>query len=621
MSLRRALLAAVVLAALVLVAPAVARAYYLQNADVAVRVAPTGALLVTETITIGGAFHGAYRDIPLRKGESIDRISVAEGNRRYTRGGSTELGSIDRSDTFNYEDNGRRVRIVWHFLAAGEARTYTISYRFKGLTVAYDDVADVNLKVWGPSWSEPLPNLTAAMRLPRPVALGPSYRVYGHPAWVHGVVARAPRVATLRAVNVPSHQWVELRVVFPRRVLTSTAGAKVVHGNGLAAIVRQEADAQASYRHDRERLDDARNHPGRTLLWLALFALGPALAALFLVWLVYGRERGTGYDREYEQQPPTDTEPALVPPLLRQSTDVGSQEFTATLFDLIRRGRYRSAPVDTEKKLWGGLRHETVSDLLVTPGDQSIPLNDFEQPVAAVIDSVVDADGERLSEFRERIEKHRTSNATRFTSFKTNASAAIKARRWFTDAGAGLLGLGLALCVVAAVVLLWVGIDGWRPGTPRWSDVVLVALGGCAIVNAVVLVFALTRARLWRRRTKAGQTEAERWDAFRRYLTDFPRLQEAPPATLELWERFLVYGIAFGIAERVLQGAQLHMPQELHDQSSIYWITPYGDLGSGATSLGIGDLSAGFGSALTPPSSSSGSGGGFSGGGGGGGAW
>ncbi|HKV68849.1 MAG TPA: DUF2207 domain-containing protein, partial [Gaiellales bacterium] len=236
MNPRRALLAAVVLAAAVLLVPAVARAYYLQNADVAVQIAPTGALLVTEKITIGGAYHGAFRDIPLRKGESIDRISVAEGDRRYSRGGSTELGSIDRSDTFNYETNGKRVRIVWHFLAAGEPRTFTISYRFKGLTVAHDDVADVNLKVWGPSWSEPLPNLTAAMRLPRPVALGPRYRVYGHPAWVNGVVARAPQVATLRAVNVPSHQWVEMRVVFPRHVLTSTAGARVVAGSDLAAI-------------------------------------------------------------------------------------------------------------------------------------------------------------------------------------------------------------------------------------------------------------------------------------------------------------------------------------------------------------------------------------------------
>jgi len=185
-----------------------------------------------------------------------------------------------------------------------------------------------------------------------------------------------------------------------------------------------------------------------------------------------------------------------------------------------------------------------------------------------------------------------------------------------------MLGLGVVIFIVLAVVLLWIGVDGWRSASPRWSDVVLVALGGCAVANAALLVFALTRVKMWRRRSKAGMTEAERWEAFRRYLTDFPRLQEAPPATLELWERFLVYGIAFGIAERVLQGAHLHMPEELHNQSTIYWISPTGDLGSGPSALAIGDLASGFGSALAPPSSGSGGfGGGFSGGGGGGGAW
>ena len=41
------------------------------------------------------------------------------------------------------------MRIVWHFDAAGEPHTYTVAYRFRGLAVAYDDVVDVNLKVWG----------------------------------------------------------------------------------------------------------------------------------------------------------------------------------------------------------------------------------------------------------------------------------------------------------------------------------------------------------------------------------------------------------------------------------------------------------------------------------------
>ena len=119
-----------------------------------------------------------------------------------------------------------------------------------------------------------------------------------------------------------------------------------------------------------------------------------------------------------------------------------------------------------------------------------------------------------------------------------------------------------------------------------------------------MLIIGVANTKLWRRRSKAGQLEAQRWEAFRRYLADFPRLDIAPPATLALWERFLVYGIAFGIAERVLQGAQIHMPEELAEASSIYWISPHGDLGSGASALAIGDLSSGFGSALAPPSSS-----------------
>ena len=500
------------------------------------------------------------------------------------------------------------MRVVWHFQAAGEARTYTISYRFRGLAVAYDDVVDVNLKVWGNQWVEPLGDLRASMTLPRPAALDSSYRVYGHPAWVKGVVERTPKAAMLHAVSVPTHQFVELRTVFPRSLLTSTAGAKVKSGPGLARIVAGELGSQAAYARDQKKIDDAKRHIGRTLLFLLLLGLGPAAAIMIAVWLAYGRERGTGYDREYEQAPPTDTEPALVPALLRQDKAAGSQEFTATLFDLIRRGRYTSSPVNTERKIWGGLRHEQIADLLLTVGDATVKLTPFEKPVAEVIDSALDTDGERLSELRSKIEADRTANAKRFTDFKSRVSTAIDGRKWYVEAGGGMLGIALIAFVVTAIVLLWTGISGWRSGAPRWNDVVLVALGGCAIANGVAMLLAVSRVRLWRRRSKAGQTEAERWDAFRKYLTDFPRLQEAPPATLELWERFLVYGIAFGIAERVLQGAHLHMPAELHDQSTIYWISPTGDLGSGPSALAIGDLSSGFGSALTPPSSSGSSG-------------
>ena len=55
---------------------------------------------------------------------------------------------------------------------------------------------------------------------------------------------------------------------------------------------------------------------------------------------------------------------------LRQGGEAGSYEFTATLFDLIRRGVYKAEPTTTERPIWGGLRAETVSDLELSAGKE-----------------------------------------------------------------------------------------------------------------------------------------------------------------------------------------------------------------------------------------------------------
>lgn len=382
------------------------------------QIQPDGSLLVREQITFdfSGSFSGANRDIPVRKGESIDHVSVSEGTNRYRSGGNTDLGGFALPGSFGVAQIHNGVRIVWHYSAADQQRTFTLSYRFRGLAIAYDDVVDVNLRVWGDEWPAGLEGLTAAMQLPRATGLSPSYRVWGSPVWVHGAVTRLPDRANLQATLVPDHQFVELRVVFPRSLLTSTAGAQVRNGSGLEKIVASEAASQREYERDRKHIDDAKRHLGRTILYLLLLGLGPALALVTLVWLLYGRERRTQYDREYEQAPPSETEAALVPALLRQETTPGSNEFTATLFDLIRRGRYKATPVTTERKIWGGLRHQDLADLQLVVGDRSVQLTEFEQPVAGVVDSVVGEDGERLTEFRERIEGDRASNSKRFTS-------------------------------------------------------------------------------------------------------------------------------------------------------------------------------------------------------------
>ena len=192
----------------------------------------------------------------------------------------------------------------------------------------------------------------------------------------------------------------------------------------------------------------------------------------------------------------------------------------------------------------------------------------------SVVDGVLGGGSERLLRFREHIASERTAMSPRFTTFKENVSDEIARRPLVRLRGVVPLVGALVAFAGAGILMFFLAIQGWRSVYPRWNDVVLLGLGVAAFLNALILLGAVTQRRLWRRRSADANLEAERWEAFRRYLTDFPRLEEAPPATLALWERYLVYGIAFGIAERVLQAAHLAMPEELAEQSSIYWISP-----------------------------------------------
>ena len=597
---------------------AAAKSYTLPAADSVVQVATDGSLTVDEVISFdfAGDFSGAFREIPLENGQTLDEVAVSEGDVAYRPGACAELGCSGEPGTYGTTRTENGVRIVWHYRASSERRSFRVHYRLRGVATAYDDVVDVNLKVWGDEWEVGLSRLTASI-----VAPGDILRAWGHPVSVRGDVTLEGRRASLRAVDVPAGQFVELRALVPRRVFTSTDGMNVESGPGLEQIVAEEREDAAAYERDRSKIDEALDNLPRTVATLLAIALGPALALIGLVWWRDGRERRTAYDREYEQEPPTDTEPALVPALLAQGGAPGSLEFTATLFDLIRRGRYRGEQVTTEQKIWGGLRTQQVADLELSLADVEAPVEAFEAPVAEVVDAILVDGPERLSRFRDRIEDDREGNSERFSSFKSAVGSEISGRKWFRNQGLVLLVVGAIVLAVAGGLILFAGISGFDSVAPTWRSVVTIALGVCALVNAAALVIAALNRRLWRRRSPEAQVEAERWEAFRRYLTDFPRLDEAPPATLQIWERYLVYGIAFGIAERVLQGAQLHMPEALAQASTLYWIGPHGDLASGATSLSIGDLAAGFGSALAPPSSGSGGfGGGFSGGGGGG-AW
>ena len=603
------LLAAAALVALPAL-PALAKSYHIAEADVTIDVADDGSLLITERLTFDfdGSFSGAYRDILLKGDEAFELVSVGDELVTYDPGGCAWLGCSSPAGTYGLDEQPGLARVVWHHASNDEQRTFELVYRMTGVVTVYDDVADLIYKVWGEQWEVRADVVTAEVILPAGAAAG-DVRVYGHPYGIDGesYLGEDEVSPGLEARNVPSHQFVEIRVLVPPDLLSSSDGVTVIAGAGQDIILDEESDWA-------ERANDARAAARNGVVAGALAFVGLVGGAGGLVYLRYGREPRTGYDREYEQFPPSELSPAEVGALVSQG-GVTEKQFTATLFDLIRKGVISAEPTRVTRATWAGMRSEEITDLMLGLTDRDTGLRDFEQSVLTVMKRALAEGPMPLHDLNDAVRSDRESNAKTYQSFRERVLDAVRRARLLDDSGttvSWLVRLGSIGLVVAALFLLPKMLGG-RPGIEGF--LFLFFLG--AIVGVVVLFILLSFRRVRTRRTKEGALEAERWIAFRNYLRDFSRLEEAPSISLALWDQFLVYGISLGVAEQVLEQARLYAPEALEQSSSLYWYGNHG-YGGGPTQNAFVGLESALSGAFTPPSSGGGGGGGFSGGGGGG---
>jgi uncharacterized membrane protein len=154
----------------------------------------------------------------------------------------------------------------------------------------------------------------------------------------------------------------------------------------------------------------------------------------------------------------------------------------------------------------------------------------------------------------------------------------------------------------------------------------LVGRWGLLLAPVSIVGMAIAHILIRPRLREEFRERVARWRAFRKFLTEFSTLPEAPTLAVIIWERYLVDAVALGCADEVeKQVTALIPPQELpepwsgapsgigalhyvHSMNTVSVHTAASVTSSSSSSSGIGSFS-----------SSGGGGGGFSSGGGGGG--
>ncbi len=351
------------------------------------------------------------------------------------------------------------------------------------------------------------------------------------------------------------------------------------------------------------RWDAVRGSP----LW-GLLPLGWTLAlawGIFGAWQRVGREPRTD-GMKYPFEPPSDLPPAAVVAMMQQSTtssQMGPAWF-ATIMDLARRGFAR---FEGEGRKFS---------LVLDRGADTSGLEGFEQQVHQYLTRAaerprgrdLDPDRVDLAGLEAYGRKHAQTFLARWTPLVvkwtegyaggplTTPESRQVAQRWALRAVGGMLA-GVALAILTI-------------------DVARVLMIAGAVAAVILVIVAMTALPAWRpevARERAG------WLGFKRTLTDYTRMKDAPPDFFGLWDRYYVYAAALGVAERYLKTLQRAAPARGFDEGQMArqaaWLGVSNASDLGSMSRSISSLS----SALARSGASASSGGSSSGGGGGGG--
>ena len=115
--------------------------------------------------------------------------------------------------------------------------------------------------------------------------------------------------------------------------------------------------------------------------------------------------------------------------------------------------------------------------------------------------------------------------------------------------------------------------------------------------------------------TQEGVNESEKWKGLKKYMEEFSMLDKREVPEIEIWEKFLVYATAFGIADKVLKQLKIVYPDIENSMNINTYPSMYLMMNTDFSRSFTDSISSSMSSAY---SSASGGGGGFSGGGGGG---
>lgn len=483
---------------------------------------------------------------------------------------------------------------------SSKSRAFYTEYTITNMAIVHNDIAELGFNIFT-ELTEYVENLEMTIHIPNNQDL---LRVWAHgPLWGESKIIDNQTVK-ITIQDLDPNTGLDTRIAFDKSVLKDSN--KFSNVDALDTIIELETEKANLANQEREKIKaevEKETRIGKISDVVKVLWLGGLVFIIYFVYKKHDKEYTSTFKTKYFRDFPSENHPTTVGYLIRKN--INNDDLSASILMLIYKKVLSFKP--TDKKNNYELIYNASTDL--SESDKKL----LEFLYLKSFEGIKDQEIVTLSELKRKANSRYESFLRKYTSWKTAVQLEAKGKKFFESKAKVK-----TLSILYSVFGIFLGyISSTYEVYLEISTTANLLLGLTFIASiASIIYFAI-----FTKRTKRANEEYQLWMGLKNFMKDFGTLDKKDLPDIVLWEKYLVYAVTLGVADKLAKTMEIRATelQEFNSSDVLFDYYYFNHLTSFTRSINYAVQSSvsaaqSARSAAHTASSSSSSGGGFGGG-------
>ena len=486
---------------------------------------------------------------------NVEVYRVDSGKQQKLTQIDEEMYHVTKNCYYGLPISGNKFEIAWGVSVEGtETRRYQVKYRVIDAVKTYSDCSELYWQLVGTDNTIPVTKLTGTIKLPKAVSEKNNIRGWAHGPYNGNITVNQDNVY-LEVEYLDTGVMVEARVVTLENLFTENKVTNIAKFNSILSEEQKWAD-QAN-REREEYIKEKENEERINKIVEVVYVIANIVLSIFLIYKLI--KNGIKASKMEKKKMPEMDYFRDIPNKQSSAGDAAylyyfrngnfnkniSKILSATLLQLSLKKYIAFSEDNTNSK-------PQVRINILNNTEQLEPLTKDENTVLSLLKNVTRETTEvgeiatfTMKEFEKYAKKHCESFMAKIKSIEADVEKQQITMQNYSEESkkqaskyVGKATLYIVLGLICIAIALIPGI--------------------LLIINAIPY-FIMTSKTI--QLTDKGLEEKAKWVGLKRYMEDFSLLNEKEVPDLKLWEKYLVFATAFGIADKVLKQLKIRYPE------------------------------------------------------------